>query len=186
MKIMLVVCVVLCILLLAGCIEEDTTPPSSAKAYDTGGSNNDWISSSTEITLIATDSESGVDATYYRIWYNGEWTSWVTYTEPFNLSGTGKHYLEYYSVDNVGNKESTHNQTHYVDDTPPDTEKIIGYNGYDVLYCSKIYFDGSENITCTKLVISPIYDIEIHCKSITIQEVQFIYYDVGLLDEVMA
>ncbi len=190
MRKIIVVVISMCLLFLSGCIEEDTTPPDSTKELLVYGTpldySGEWVSSNTTFTLVATDNESGVDATYYRIWYNGTWTSWITYTLPFTLSGTGMHYLEYYSVDNVGNKETVHNQTHYVDSTPPETEKIIGYGMYTVIYCSKIYFDGNETLNCTKLVISPIYETVIHCKSITAQEVQFIYYDVGKLEEYIA
>ena len=55
----------------------------------------------------------------YRFFYNSIWTPWIPYSTNFTLFGQGLHYLEYYSVDNVGNVEETHNQTHYVDDTPP-------------------------------------------------------------------
>lgn len=189
MKNIFVILVILGLVLFAGCIEEDTTPPTSAKAvriYGSGMSGSEWVSSNTTFSFIVTDNESGVNATYYRIWYNGTWTGWITYTEPFSLSGTGTHYLEYYSVDNVGNEETIHNQTHNVDGTPPETVKIIDYGMASVIYCSKIYFDGNETLNCTKLIISPEYDIEIHCKSITVQEVQFIFYDVGILEEPIA
>jgi len=83
------------------------------------GSNNEWVSSSTKFNLSATDDLSGVNKIYYRIWYNSIWTPWMEYLQNFTLAGEGKHYLEYYSVDTVGNVEDTHNQTHYVDDSLP-------------------------------------------------------------------
>jgi len=83
------------------------------------GSNNEWVSSSTEFNLTATDDLSGVDTTFYRIWYSGTWTPWNEYAGNFTLSGEGKHYIEYYSTDIDGNTEAVHNQTHYVDDTVP-------------------------------------------------------------------
>ena len=81
------------------------------------GAEDEWVTSSTEFNLTAIDDLSGVDATYYRIWYNGAWTPWNEYAGNFTLAGEGTHYLEYYSVDNAGNVEETHNQTHYVIDT---------------------------------------------------------------------
>ncbi|MEM2583814.1 MAG: right-handed parallel beta-helix repeat-containing protein, partial [Candidatus Thermoplasmatota archaeon] len=86
----------------------------------------DYLTSSTQITLIATDGESGVKATYYRIWYDGAWTDWITYTGPFTLTGECLHYLEYYSEDKAGTIEDVHNQTHYVDNTPPTTTLTFG------------------------------------------------------------
>lgn len=99
----------------------DDTPSITSKNIGNPkyGSNNEWVSSSTKFNLTATDDLSGVDAIYYRIWYNGAWTPWNEYTDNFTLTGEGKHYLEYYSIDNVGNVETTQNQTHYVDNTTP-------------------------------------------------------------------
>ena len=98
----------------------DNIPPETTKT--TGdpkyGDNDEWITSYTEFNLTATDNLSGINKTYYRIWYNSEWIDWKEYTGNFTLSGEGKHYVEFYSIDNVGNKEEVKNQTHYVDQTP--------------------------------------------------------------------
>jgi len=99
----------------------DDTPPFTTKTVSIPkhGENDELVTSASEFNLTATDDISGVDKTYNRIWYNDEWTDWIEYTGNFTLSGEGKHYLEYYSVDNAGNIEEVHNQTHYVDDSPP-------------------------------------------------------------------
>ncbi|MGB2853773.1 MAG: hypothetical protein WBC55_04900, partial [Dehalococcoidia bacterium] len=59
----------------------DYTPPITIKDYGdpyyTDGVN-EWITADTPISLTATDDESGVDYTAYRVWYNGEWTDWLT------------------------------------------------------------------------------------------------------------
>ncbi|HEC77405.1 MAG TPA: PKD domain-containing protein, partial [Thermoplasmatales archaeon] len=88
--------------------------------------NGTWVTSFTPFNLTAFDNISGVNATYYRIWYNGMWSNWTTYTGEFTLSGECKHYLEFYSVDNAGNVENVTNQTHYVDDSPPVTSLSYG------------------------------------------------------------
>ncbi|MGB5925244.1 MAG: hypothetical protein WBH01_04030 [Dehalococcoidia bacterium] len=105
-----------------GCETEptDITPPTTTQKYGqpyyTDGVG-EWITAHTEISLDATDDDSGVDYTRYRVWYNGEWTDrdtdWFTYTGPFTMGeiGAGKdclHKIEYYSVDNEGNEESWH------------------------------------------------------------------------------
>ena len=104
-------------------ISPDSIPPITIKTVGEPkyGPNDEWITSFTEFNLTASDNigGSGVDTTHYRIWYNGVWTPLIEYLGNFTLSGEGKHYLEYYSVDNAGNIETIHNQTHYVDDTPP-------------------------------------------------------------------
>jgi len=99
----------------------DNSPPNTEKTITEPkyGENDEWMTSTTEVNFTATDDLSGVDETYYRIWYNGAWSSWNEYISNFTLNDEGLHYLEYYSVDNVGNVEEIHNQTHYVDDTFP-------------------------------------------------------------------
>jgi len=108
-------------------IIEDVNPPITSKAvgFPNYGVYNEWVTSLTEFNLTATDDLSGVDKTYYKTWYNGLWTPWVEYIGNFTLLGEGKHIIEYYSIDNVGNVEEVHNQTHYVDDTPPQIVEII-------------------------------------------------------------
>jgi len=103
------------------CVSTDTTPPVTVKTVGTpkSGPNDEWVTSDTEFNMTATDDDSGVNATYYRIWYNGVWSDWTIYTGNFTLSGDCTHYIEFYSDDNVGNEETVQNQTHYVDNTPP-------------------------------------------------------------------
>jgi len=99
----------------------DANPPITNKTIKEPkyGENNEWVTSSTEFNLTATDDFSGVDKTYYKVWFNEQWTLFSEYISNFTLIGEGKHYIEYYSIDKAGNIEETHNQTHYVDDTPP-------------------------------------------------------------------
>lgn len=109
-------------------VVEDTIPPTTTKIvgepqYDDGF----YVTSETPFTLIAEDNEggSGVKAIYYRIWNNGSWTDWMEYSHPFTLPGECFHYLEYYAIDNAGNEEEVHNQTHSVDNDPPVTSLDI-------------------------------------------------------------
>ena len=114
-------------------VTEDTVPPTTTKIvgdpqYDEGF----YVASKTPFTLIAEDNEggSGVKAIYYRIWNNGTWTDWMEYTQPFTLPGEYFHYLEYYAVDNAGNEEEVHNQTHSVDNYAPVTTISISEPSY--------------------------------------------------------
>ncbi|RLF41266.1 MAG: hypothetical protein DRN12_03555 [Thermoplasmata archaeon] len=89
------------------------------------------VTSHTLINLTAIDNLSGVNETYYRIWYNGSWGNWLKYSGVFFLIGEGKHYIEYYSIDIAGNVEDIHNETFYVDDTPPLTTLSIGNPNFE-------------------------------------------------------
>jgi uncharacterized repeat protein (TIGR03803 family) len=54
------------------------------------------------VSLAATDSGSGVAATYYNV----DGGSYTLYNGSFAVSGTGTHSVSYYSVDVAGNQES--------------------------------------------------------------------------------
>ncbi|MEM5812751.1 MAG: hypothetical protein QXU71_00100 [Candidatus Aenigmatarchaeota archaeon] len=103
--------------------------PCSAQ---TCGINCETINSSTPITLSASDSSSGLNKTYYRYCSGNESCSgvWNVYTTSFNIVGIPDGYvrIEYYSVDNLGNKEDTKYQIHYLDNTPPITRIITPFN----------------------------------------------------------
>jgi len=114
-----------------GATSVDTTTVSVMKTIKTVGepkygSNDEWITSKTRFNLTVIPTSTYVNKTYYRIWYKGRWTPWMEYNGNFTLSGECKHYLEYYSTDYAGNQENIHNQTHFVDDTPPKTAILVG------------------------------------------------------------
>ncbi len=138
----------------------DATPPVTTKTVGepniTENDKDYWITSNTPIWLNATDSLSGVNATYYRIWYDGVWhptgigdsyggndnVTWYDGAywyirflngsvdfEPIYFTEDCTHYLQYFSVDTAGNEEEIHNDTLYVDNTPPysDVDDFIPY-----------------------------------------------------------
>lgn len=80
-----------------------------------------YVTDTTEFTLTATDSGSGVDLVEYRI-DGGEWTAYT----PFTLSGHGIHTIEYRSTDAVGNIETFNNMTVSVDTKAPITTLSVG------------------------------------------------------------
>jgi len=168
--------VVVWAMFLSGCVEKNGTPPGTVLAGPPAGE--DWIGENTIFTLTATDYGSGVNATYYRTWYNNVWSSWIVYTSPFNLSGEGEHRIEFFSDDNVGNVEQVQNVTYYLDSTPPETvitvEEPVG-----TLYVGKIMFDGNQTVECTKLVITPGSGTVIHCKAINISSgnIEYLFTD---------
>jgi len=106
-------------------LADTTAPETSISLAGTAGLNG-WYVSDVTVTLTATDSQSGVNYTRYRI----DGGSWQTYSSQFLISAEGNHTLEFYSVDYAGNNESTHSITVKVDKTPP-TTSATGY-GYNV------------------------------------------------------
>ena len=69
------------------------------------------MTSATEISLVAVDTLTGINHTYYRVWYNGVWdplpgtgeginNNFNMYIGAFTLTGECTHYMEFYSTDN--------------------------------------------------------------------------------------
>ncbi|RCV64564.1 hypothetical protein C5S53_08200 [Methanophagales archaeon] len=137
----------------------DNTPPVTTKIVGTPKYDS-YVTSSTPITLSATDPgpcSSGVDKTYYRINGGGG----IVYTGPFTLFDECSHTIDYYSVDNVGNEETIHSQTLYVDNSAPITTKIVGTPKYDsyVTSSTPITLSASDLGTCASGVDKIYYRI---------------------------
>lgn len=74
----------------------------------------------------------------------------IWYNIAFSWSNSGNecvYYIECYTVDNMGNNEITHNQTFYVDETPPISSKI--YVNECIHYIELYAIDNVENIETT-------------------------------------
>ncbi len=90
------------------------------------------ISPSTEIEIEAEDDEGPIYSLTYRTWNTVDgWSSWSNYTEPFTLSGEGKHYVQYNATDQAGTK-TMEIREHRVDGQPP-TISVIYPNGGEVI-----------------------------------------------------
>ncbi|HEC75928.1 MAG TPA: hypothetical protein ENI33_01560 [Thermoplasmatales archaeon] len=113
----------------------DLNPPittiSASQSYG------NYILPTSMIILSATDTVSGVNSIYYRIW-NGTWhpipgtgvgkgNNFYVYSAPFYLTKEGTNYVEFYSDDIVGNEETTHNVTYIVDTVPPSITNIVAF-----------------------------------------------------------
>lgn len=83
-----------------------------------------WVDSTSALTLIARDDNSGLDYTQYAL--NGG--AWTTYSAPFTLAGQdpGYNYLYYRSIDNGANFESSVTAALWLDDEPPLSVLSIG------------------------------------------------------------
>ena len=124
--------------------------PAVPEGINEGAPYPHWITSDTSVTLTAEDNKVGVDKTYWRnfviedpagwdvcyiedachpeVYYNyvdidAEWNE---YLDPFYKPQESCHVIEYYSVDKLGNTEDMHWQCVFVDNTPPEGEKVIG------------------------------------------------------------
>lgn len=104
--------------------DNDTTPPVTTYSLNgTLGNNNIYISN-VEMTLNATDDQSGVYVTYY---HNNP-DPVLEYIQPFIVSGQGTHAVSFYSVDNAGNQEKWHHVQISIDLYPPHIEIVGGWD----------------------------------------------------------
>jgi hypothetical protein len=106
----------------------DTTPPTT-----TDDAPINWVNHDVAVHLAATDSGSGVAATYFTLDGGTEQTGTTV-----DVTEEGVHSLVYWSVDNAGNVESKHTVSVKIDKTPPMTTAALspaqpdGLNGWYV------------------------------------------------------
>lgn len=98
----------------------DKTPPTTTFSGATGS----WQGTTLSITLTCADtSGSGCATTYYRINSSGAYS---TYSAPFGVSD-GNNKIDYYSIDNIGNTETSKTNYAAQDKTPPTTSMTQTY-----------------------------------------------------------
>ena len=105
----------------------DSTAPVTTASGLQASATTGWQTSSQSVTLSATDAQSGVSATYYKV----DGGAQTTYTAPFTVSTQGSHAIVYWSVDKGGNTETSHTGYVNIDATPPTTTttNLQGSNG---------------------------------------------------------
>jgi peptidoglycan/xylan/chitin deacetylase (PgdA/CDA1 family) len=95
---------------------EDSTPPDTTAS----GMGVRWRNDPATVKLAATDAESGVAATVYRL-DDGAWKvgTEVRVPAPKDHSNDGEHVIAFYSVDNASNQEALKTATVKIDTRPP-------------------------------------------------------------------
>jgi hypothetical protein len=84
------------------------------------------VTSATTFVLSAIEDGVGLNYAEYRIWDNGSWSEWYEYTDEFGLGpDNGTRYVEWLSVDYLGNEGGTSYETYFVDNIPPETNYLL-------------------------------------------------------------
>ncbi|PKQ19886.1 MAG: laccase [Actinobacteria bacterium HGW-Actinobacteria-6] len=94
-----------------GPIVDDTAPMTTSNVDGM------WHQQPFSVTLVATDTLSGVASTSYKL----DAGATMPYSASFDVSGEGTHTLEFWSEDNLGAVESTNTATVKIDNTAPVT-----------------------------------------------------------------
>lgn len=95
-------------------------PVTTASVSGTGGSMG-WYKSQANVTLSATGGDGGVDHTEYRL----DGGSWTTYSAMIQITAQGTHTLEYRSVDNAAQVETTKTLTVKIDTVAPTSAPAV-------------------------------------------------------------
>ncbi|BBH20506.1 hypothetical protein Back11_18510 [Paenibacillus baekrokdamisoli] len=90
-------------------IQVDTTAPTT---IDDAPKN--WVNKDVTVTLKATDNDSGINATYYKVDHAAEQTG-----TSVTITAEGEHTLTYWSLDHAGNREDPHTAIVKIDKTAP-------------------------------------------------------------------
>lgn len=92
----------------------DSTPPVTTCTL-TGDLEGDIYVSDVTVTLTATDENSGVSFTIYKL----DSSAWTSYSAPFVVYANGNHTVSFYSVDKAGNSEIVKSKSFTIQQTAP-------------------------------------------------------------------
>jgi parallel beta-helix repeat protein len=122
----------------------DQTPPVTTAALNpsTPNGDNGWYVSIVTITLLATDTDSGVGSTWYKV----DSSYWQLYSTPFTVSSEGQHTVQYYSYDEAGNQEVSNSVSFKIDTiAPTTTHTLYGLIGSQGWYVTNVTITLSAN-----------------------------------------
>jgi YVTN family beta-propeller protein len=97
---------------------QDTTPPATSAIISGTIGNDDWYMTDVTLSLIATDSCSGVKEVYYTV--DGAQSTVSGDTATIIVSDDGSHTVGYWASDNSGNTASQRSESFKLDQTPPE------------------------------------------------------------------
>ncbi|KKI91137.1 hypothetical protein WQ54_16470 [Bacillus sp. SA1-12] len=90
-------------------------PVTKIELQSSSPKGNEWYSSDVNVSLNATDDQSGVAKTIYKL-NNGDWNK---YTKAFKLQNEGIYTIEYKSIDKAVNEEEVKSKAVKIDKTAP-------------------------------------------------------------------
>src|SRR5262249_5041204 len=120
--------------------------------------NNGWFRGNVNVTLSASDTTTGVAATYYTI----DGGSQQTYSgSAFSVSGEGTHSVTFWSVDSAGNTAAAVSQTIKIDTVKPTTtDSLSGTLGNNGWYTSATVSVTLNRSDATSGIASTFYTVD--------------------------
>src|SRR5207244_3627417 len=130
--------------------EPDGTPPMTSASLSGRLGNDGWWLSTVSVTLTASDDNSGVASTSFRVdggaWQaytspmaiSGDGGTWATYAASFDV-GEGEHTVDAYAIDVAGSSGPVDSRSFGVDTTPPiTTAQVAGPTGENGWYLGAV------------------------------------------------
>jgi len=140
---------------LNGAQSQDLVKPETQISVSGASGENGWHISDVQITLTATDDNSGVLKTEYSL-NNGQ--TWNIYTSPFTISQEGTPTVLYKSIDKAGNIEVEKSQQIKIDKTPPEAKIFLNPETFDL----EIQGQDALSSTTASLIAKNTYQIKDH------------------------
>jgi Bacterial Ig domain/Chitobiase/beta-hexosaminidase C-terminal domain len=135
-------------------INIDSTPPTSSITCNSAPCSTGWYTAAVKVTILSTDSGSGVAAIRYTTDGSDPTTASPLYTAPFSVSQTST--LKYRAWDSVGNIESTKSQTIRLDTLAPTvaiTSPAAGSTVTGTVKISASATDGGSGVASVKFYV---------------------------------
>jgi len=135
-------------------------PPTTIIDFSGTPGLNGWYISDVQVTLTATDENSGVTVTEYSF----ENVTWTTYTLPFNITEEGTATVYYRSTDIAGNIEPTQFRIVKIDKTAPSGSVIISngdaYTSSTSVTLTLTYGDATSGVSQVRYSNDGVWDTE--------------------------
>ncbi|WP_128476863.1 S8 family serine peptidase [Halorussus pelagicus] len=96
----------------------DTFTPTTSLTTNVTENRRGWYTSDVNVTLSAVERPGGLNATKYRLNGSEQWTEYDE-SEGIELTTDGEYTVEFYSVDEAGNRETTQSETIKIDTQKP-------------------------------------------------------------------
>ena len=127
-------------------VKIDTQGPATTDDVSGPAGSGGWYTGDVTIALTSSDVMSGVMESMYRV----DGGPWRTYSLPFSISSDGSHTVDYYSLDNASNAESTRSISMKIDtEAPGTTDSVSGIEGDNDWYTGNvaITLSGSDSMS---------------------------------------